>query len=151
MPVQSMSPSRQTLDWSGSRAAGSPAAPALSAREASCLFDALVRLYHLGMVGAFRQVLFQQQSGTQALQHYDELQQRLPVSSRCPLTFTALHMIEEACHIDLGSSCTSSLALLLHSPCRSCAQDREPHQDRAKDLRAGRARGVGCCERIWNI
>jgi len=75
--------SRQTMDWSGSRSAGSPAAPALSAREASCLCDALVRLYHLGMVSAFRHVLYQQQSGTQALQHYDELQQRLPVSTYC--------------------------------------------------------------------
>ena len=70
--------SRQTLDWSGSRSMGSPA-PALSAREASCLCDALVRLYHLGMVSAFRHVLYLQQSSTQALQHYDELQQRLPV------------------------------------------------------------------------
>ena len=86
--LQSMSPHRQTQDWSGSRgallgeaqpAAAAPSA-ALSAREASCLCDTLVRLYHLGMVGAFRHVLYYQQSGTQALQHYDELQQRLPVS-----------------------------------------------------------------------
>ncbi len=85
--LQSMSPHRQTQDWSGSRGAlageAQPAAAAqsaLSAREASCLCDTLVRLYHLGMVGAFRHVLYYQQSGTQALQHYDELQQRLPVS-----------------------------------------------------------------------
>ncbi len=63
---------------------GSPV-PALSAREASCLCDALVRLYHLGMVSAFRHVLYLQQSSTQALQHYDELQQRLPVSLSLPL------------------------------------------------------------------
>ena len=64
---------------------GSPV-PALSAREASCLCDALVRLYHLGMVSAFRHVLYLQQSSTQALQHHDELQQRLPVSSLLSLS-----------------------------------------------------------------
>ena len=61
----------------------------LSAREASCLCDALVRLYHLGMVGAFRHVLFQQQSSTQALQVYDELQQRLPVGPFVALAYPA--------------------------------------------------------------
>ena len=87
--LQAMSPCRQPLDWSASGdAAGSPA-PVLSAREASCLCDALVRLYHLGMVGAFRHVLFQQQSSTQALQHYDELQQRLPVGLLVALAYPA--------------------------------------------------------------
>ena len=86
VPLQSMSPLRKTQDWSGSRGAlaaegqAAAAPPGLSAREASCLCDTLVRLYHLSMVGAFRHVLYYQQSGTQALQHHDELQQRLPVS-----------------------------------------------------------------------
>ena len=85
-------PSRQTLDWSGARSMGSPV-PALSAREASCLCDALVRLYHLGMASAFRHVLYLQQSSTQALQHYDELQQRLPVSFRISFPLPATQCI----------------------------------------------------------
>lgn len=53
--------------------------PALTGREAACLLDALLRLYHLGMVGAFRCASFQQQTATQAQQHVEELKHQLQV------------------------------------------------------------------------
>jgi hypothetical protein len=48
----------------------------LSGREAACLLDMLLRLYHLGMVSAFRFASFQQQSGTQAREELQRLQVR---------------------------------------------------------------------------
>lgn len=51
----------------------------LTGREAACLLDAMLRLYHLGMVGAFRCASFQQQNATQAQQHVEELKHQLQV------------------------------------------------------------------------
>lgn len=61
-------------------------APALTGREAACLLDALLRLYHLGMVGAFRCASFQQQTATQAQQHVEELKHQLQVRTPLPDT-----------------------------------------------------------------
>lgn len=49
----------------------------LSAHEAAFLLDMLLRLYHLGMVSAFRFAAFQQQSGSQAREELQRLQVRL--------------------------------------------------------------------------
>ena len=113
--LQSMSPHRQTQDWSGSHGAlaGEAQPAALSAREASCLCDTLARLYHLGMVGAFRHVLYYQQSGTQALQHYDELQQRLPVST---LGTGALTLVGLEVEVPSSLSTAGARAMLLVVP-----------------------------------
>ena len=129
--LQSMSPHRQTQDWSGSRGAlageAQPAAAqsALSAREASCLCDTLVRLYHLGMVGAFRHVLYYQQSGTQALQHYDELQQRLPVSVLSTGTLTTAGLLDDESTNDLDTAGARAMLLvvLLMQSCHEVTAD----------------------------
>ena len=80
-PSGSSSSSHQQAAGEGRDSGQGRRAPALTGREAACLLDALLRLYHLGMVGAFRCASFQQQTATQAQQHVEELKHQLQVPS----------------------------------------------------------------------